>query len=451
MIPEKSPDHAQQTDLFAPLLRDMIDPAHPLVLLAHEIDWAHFEEVLDPLFCPDNGRPAKPTRLMVGLHYLKYTHDLSDEGLLAAWVENPYWQYFCGEIHFRHRPPIDSSSLTVWRGRLREADLEELLAETIRAGLRAKLIRPRELECVNVDTTVQPKAIRFPTDARLYNRMRERLVAVAQREGVELRQSYVRVGPRALRRQSGYARAKQFKRARRETRKLKTLLGRTVRDIERKRPSPSPELTSLLLLAHRLLQQTRTSKNKVYSVHEPEVACLAKGKPHKRYEFGSKVGYVVSARRNWMIGALAFVGSPHDGKTLGANLDQAERISGRRLRQATVDLGYRGHGVEDRRILVADRFRRQVSPAVRRWWRRRSAIEPVIGHLKAEHRLERNRLKGLAGDRMNAISAACGFNLRKLLGLLDGRRARAFLRLFSRLLELLLPRPPRPTRLCPTT
>lgn len=440
MKPEKVPAKNLQTDLFAPLLQDIIDPTNPLVQLAQAIDWAHFDEAIDPLFCPDNGRPAKPTRLMVGLQYLKYTHDLSDQDVLAAWVENPYWQYFCGETHFQHRPPIDSSSMTVWRRRLREEQMEELLAETIRAGLRAKLIRPRELECVNVDTTTHERDIRYPTDARLYDRMRERLAALARREGVELRQSYARVGPRALRRQSGYARVKQFKRARREQRRLKTWLGRVVRDIERKLPTPSAALTDLLQLAHRLLAQGRYSKIKVYSVHAPEVACLSKGKPHKRYEFGSKAGYVTSARTNWIVGALGFAGSPHDSKTLQANLEQADRVVGRKIRQATVDLGYRGHGIKDRRILVANRFRKRVDPEVRRWWKRRSAIEPIIGHMKSEYRLDRNRLKGPEGAGFNALMSACGFNIRKLLQGIPQRHAGIFLRLvWRRLLELFAP------------
>jgi len=435
MKPKNVPAKNLQTDLFSPLLQDIVDPAHPLVLLAQEIDWEHFDGVISPLFCADNGRPAKPTRLMLGLHYLKFTHDLSDQETLVAWTENPYWQSFCGETHFQHRPPIDSSSMTVWRRRLREDQMEEMLAETIRAGLRTQLIRPRELECVNVDTTTHEKNIRYPTDPRLFDRLREKLVKQAREEGVDLRQSYVRVGPRALRRQASYQHSRKPKKARGEKRRLKTWLGRVVRDIERKHAAPSPALKSLLGLAHRALAQTRISKNKVYSAHEPEVVCLSKGKPHKRWEFGSKAGFVTSARTNWVVGALAFTGGPHDSKTLRTNLEQADRVIGRRIRQATVDLGYRGHGIRDRRILVADRFRKQVSRELKRWWKRRSAIEPIIGHLKSDHRLDRCRLKGPHGDGVNALLAACGFNIRKLLRGLSKQPLRAFLRLILRLLQ----------------
>lgn len=416
MLPQPSAGNALQGDFFKVLLVDIINPQHPLVKLGQAIDWSHFTEVLGELFCEDNGRPAKPVRLMVGLQYLKYTYDLSDEGALAGWVENPYGQQFCGGQYFEHRLPIESSSMTVWRKRLSEAGVEEMLAETIRTGLRQKLIRKSEVERVNVDTTVQEKAIRFPTDARLLDRMRERLVRQAQAEGVSLRQSYCRVGKRALRKQSGYAHARQFKRAARQTRKLKTILGRVLRDIIRKHSSPSEMLQQEFAKAQRLLAQQRSDKHKLYSIHEPQVECIAKGKAHKRYEFGCKVGFTTSAKGNWILGARAFPGNPYDGHTLAASLSQTERLTGVKLKQAVVDLGYRGRKYEGEcKVLIANRFRKKIPKSVRYWWKRRSAVEPVIGHAKEEHRLSRNRLKGVKGDELNAVLAACGFNMRKLL------------------------------------
>jgi len=416
MLPQPSAGNALQGDFFKVLLVDIINPQHPLVKLSQAIDWSHFAEVLGELYCEDDGRPAKPIRLMVGLQYLKYTSNMSDAETLARWLENPYWQYFCGGVHFEHELPIESSLMTIFRQRLEEAGVEEMLAETIRAGLRKKLIRKSEVERVNVDTTVQEKAIRFPTDARLYDRMREHLVRQARAEGVELRQSYCRVGKRALRKQSGYARARQFKRAARQARKLKTMLGRVLRDIIRKHPSPSPVLQQELAKTERLLAQKRNDKHKLYSIHEPQVECIAKGKAHKRYEFGCKVGFTTSAKGNWILGAQAFHDNPYDGHTLAASLEQTERLTGVKLKQATADLGYRGHLYEGEcKVLIANRYRKKIPKSVRYWWKRRSAIEPVIGHAKEEHRLNRNRLKGVEGDRVNAVLAACGFNMRKLL------------------------------------
>lgn len=248
--------------------------------------------------------------MMVGLQYLKYAYDLSDEAVLAGWLENPYWQYFCGGVYFEHELPVESSSLTHWRQRIAAAGAEELLAETLRCGLDLKLVKPTSLRRVNVDTTVQPKHIRHPTDARLYDRARERLVTVALQAGVKLRQHYNRVAKRALRRQSGYARAQQFVRARRETKKLKTMLGRVVRDIRRQVAEPAKKLAALLTLADRLLAQQREDHHKLYSIHEPDVGCLAKGKPHRPYEFGCKVSVSTTARDNWVVGALALTGNP---------------------------------------------------------------------------------------------------------------------------------------------
>jgi IS5 family transposase len=234
MKPKKKPEGPIQSEMLKVFLKDIVSDRHPLVQLVDMVDWEVFEEKLASTFCDDNGRPGLPVRLMVGLHYLKYTYALSDEAVVEGWIENPYWQYFCGGIFFEHGFPIDPSSMTRWRERLHGVGLEELLGETIRTGLRGGFIREGELKRVNVDTTVQEKDIRFPTDARLYDRMRERLVEAALERGIELRQTYARKGKIALRRQSGYARAQQFKRAQRQTKILKTYLGRVVRDIERK-------------------------------------------------------------------------------------------------------------------------------------------------------------------------------------------------------------------------
>lgn len=412
MQPRKK-EHKPQTELFQVELERLVDSSHGLVRLAGQIKWEAFDEKFEKHFTSE-GRPAIETRLMVSLHYLKYMHDLSDEETVAAWVENPYWQYFSGRQYFEHEVPIDPSSMTRWRRRIGEG-IEELLCQTVETALNQGHLKPTQCQKVSVDTTVQTKYVRFPTDARLYSRLRERLVKQALVEEIKLRQSYSRIGPKILQRQQNYAHARQGKRAARETRKLKTLLRRVVSDIERKTEKPGKRMQAYLMLGHRLLKQERTSKKKLYSIHEPQVECIAKGKVHQRYEFGNKVGFVVSGTGNWILGAKSFAGNPFDGHTLKSNLEQAEKMTGRKIKQATCDLGYRGHGVKDIDVLIVPRNKKKASRTIRRWWKRRNAIEPIIGHEKSEHRLERNQLSGELGDSLNVILSACGFNLKKLV------------------------------------
>lgn len=269
-------------DLFKSRLDQMIDLNHPIAKLSNIIDWISFEKKFGSLYRPDFGRPGLPIRLLVGLTYLSRVYDFSDEAVVETWLENPYWQYFCGFEYFQHKFPLDPSSLVRWRKRIGTEGMEFLLEQTLQTAMRSKRLTKRHFDKVNVDTTVQEKNITFPTDARLYHRCRERLVKEARRNGVELRQSYVRIGKKILLRQSNYACARQFKRARSQTKRLKTLLGRVVRDIRRK-CTPTGMLNDLLQRADRLLLQERKSKNKLYSIHEPSVECIAKGKAHKHY------------------------------------------------------------------------------------------------------------------------------------------------------------------------
>src|ERR1035441_2564522 len=269
MRPKREPEQPQR-ELFQVELEQMIDMHHPLVRLGMCIGWVSFEEALGATYHPTHGAPGISTRLMVALHYLKYQRDLSDENVVSHWVENPYWQHFGGMRYFQHRMPIDPSSMTRWRKRLGDAGAEQMLRATIEAGIEMRVIGPAELKRINVDTTVETKAIRFPTDARLYQRMRERLVKAARAEGIAIKQSYQHVGRRLLMQSSRYAHARQMKRARACTRKLKTQLGRVMREIERQAAEPSMKLDKLLQTAHRIYAQQRHDKNKIYSVHEPE-------------------------------------------------------------------------------------------------------------------------------------------------------------------------------------
>jgi IS5 family transposase len=393
----------------------MLDMDHALVRLSQQINWASFEERFGSLYVDKVGRPGLPIRLLVGLTYLSRMYDLSDEAVVAMWVENPYWQYFCGCEYFQHYFPLDPSSLVRWRKRIGKDGVEFLLQQTLCTAQTTGQLTERHLSQVNVDTTVQEKAIRYPTDSRLYHRMLERLVNAAQGAGIPLRQSYVRVSKKAFVMHSRYAHARQMKRAQKETRKLKTYLGRVVRDIRRKGSSLPGALAELLRLAERLLSQRRTDTHKLYSVHEPQVECIAKGKAHKKYEFGCKVSVVTTSRDNWVVGVQALPGNPYDGHTLSDALTQVTRLTGWQPGTAYCDQGYRGHGYAgETQIEIVDR-RKVTNRTKRRWRKRRAAIEPVIGHLKSDHRLDRNFLKGVPGDQINALLSGCGRNLKKLL------------------------------------
>ena len=415
MNPKRPANKERQQELFRVELSRIIDRRHSLIKLAAVVDWEELEKVFGVTYCPDNGRPAISTRMMVALHYLKYTHNLSDDDVVAGWVENPYWQYFSGMKYFEHQAPIHPSSMTRWRKRIGDAGAEALLKQTIEAGLKLKAVKQVQLQRVNVDTTVQEKETRFPTDARLYDRARERLVKAAKERGVELRQNYNRKSKHILAQQSRYTHAKQMKRARKCTRTLKTYLGRVIRDIEKNCHQSDHELNSLLNISTHIYNQQRNDKNKIYSVHAPEVECISKGKAHKRYEFGCKVSVAATSKGGWFLGALAVHGNPYDGHILSSTLAQVERI-GKPPAQAFVDMGYRGHDYKgDIEVHVDKRRRGHIAKSLWRWMKRRAAIEPGIGHLKREHRMDRNRLKGKEGDRINAIMSAAGMNFAKLL------------------------------------
>ncbi len=291
---------------------------------------ADFDEAFGRFYKPV-GRAAKPTRLMVGLHYLKHTYDLSDEETVERWVENPYWQYFCGFEFFQHAPPIDPSLMTRWRQRVGPEEMDRVLKATVEMALASDTVKPSSLERVTVDTTVQEKAIAHPTDSRLYLKALQALVRQAKKAGLALRQSHTRLAKKAAAKAGRYAHAKQYRRMRRELKRLRTYLGRVYRDVGRKIAGDGERearFARLLGLVERLLAQQPKDKNKLYSLHAPEVVCIAKGKAHKRYEFGCKVGIAATNREGLFLAAKAFEDNPYDGHTLQATIDQAEAMSG---------------------------------------------------------------------------------------------------------------------------
>ncbi len=362
---------------------------------------------------------------MAGLAILKSMHDLSDEALCERWVENPYFQLFCGEEFFRHKTPFDRSSLTRWRKRMGEEKLVALIQESLAVATRAGAAKPSDFSRLIVDTTVQPKAIAFPTDAKLMHRARERLVRLAKKTGVSLRQSYERVGKHALIAHQRYAHAKQFRRANRALRTIRTCLGRACRDIARK-VRGEPELERLfapdLWLAERVREQRQHQRGrKIYSLHAPEVECIGKGKAHRPYEFGVKISLATTLHRSkggqFIAHVKAMPGNPYDGHTLATVLPEIEAQIGAPLVRVVADRGYRGHNASPEmkfKVYIAGQ-RRRVTDAIKRELRRRPAIEPVIGQAKGEHGMGRNFLKGAHGDAANAVLAAAGYNFRRLI------------------------------------
>jgi IS5 family transposase len=412
MKPNKT--DTRQSELFKSRLSNQLNPRDPLFILTHQINWSVFEEEFGSFYRAGPGQPPKPIRLMVGLIMLQHMHGLSDEQVVHQWVQNPYWQYFCGYDYLQWELPSDPSSLTRWRNRLGIENLEKILAETIVTAVKTETVAPQDLKRVIADTTVMEKNIAFPTDSKLLNKAREQLVDLASECGLKLRQSYARVGRFAALNAGRYAHAKQFKRMRKEVKKLKNYLGRTVRDIERqleKSLDLQATFADLLRKAKQLLSQEKTSKDKLYSLHAPEAYCISKGKAGKPYEFGCKVSLVITHKQGLALSSQALAENQYDGHSLSSSLKKAEAIAQTAIEQAFVDRGYKGHDVEGAQVYISGQ-KRGMTRTLKKRLKRRSAIEPHIGHMKSEGKLRRNYLKGTIGDALNALLCAIGHNLR---------------------------------------
>ena len=415
----------KQGRLFQQRLSEQLNPCHELLQLSKQIDWEAIEQQVIPYF-EEEGRPAKPIRLIVGMFMLQQISGLSDEMTVCRWVENPYWQLFCGYDFLQWNFPIDPTTLIRWRRRLKKNGLEKILSETINTAKRTQTIQTRSLQQVIVDTTVMEKNITYPTDSKLYHCARKNLVCLAKRHEIPLRQAYTHNSKKALFQASRYIHARQMKRARKQIRKLKTYLGRTVRDIKRKIKGDK-ELEFYfaveLEVAEKILAQERKSPSKIYSVHAPEVECIAKGKAHKKYEFGCKVSLVTTHKEGLVLSSQALHGNPYDGHTLEGALKNAEEVSNKTIKRVVVDKGYKGHKVEGKEIFISGQ-KRGMTNYFKKLLKRRQAIEPLIGHMKSEGKLDRNYLKGSLGDQLNAVLVGIGHNLRLVLNKL--RRDFAF-------------------------
>ncbi len=379
--------------------------------LAKRIPWEYFDAEFSQHYA-HTGRPAKPICLMVGLSILKHLENLSDERVVQLWVQNPYYQAFCGEVEFQWTFPCDPTDLIYFRQRIGTEGIEKIFAASIVIhGDNAK-----ETE-VCIDTTVQEKAITFPADAKLYRKIIVHCLKLARANSIQLRRTYAKeIKQRKLEcRFAGHP--KNRTKARKAVKRLKTIAGRLVREIERKIPAEVLQATaSSFALFLRALQQKRDDKQKIYSLHEPHVYCMSKGKEHKKYEFGTKASITVTRDSKIIVGALAFDSNQYDGHTLPEVLLQLKRLMNYEPAAALCDRGYKGkQKINNTQILrphsKAKEVTQKVQELMRKRFRKRAGIEPVIGHLKSDHRLNRNYLKGFAGDQINVLMAAAAFNL----------------------------------------
>ena len=410
----KSPDPSQ-LNLLPQRLEDLVNPRHPLCKLSKRIPWDDIDKHFSGLY-HHSGRPAKPVRLMVSLLILKQLYDLSDESIVEKWVENPYYQFFSGETLFQWEFPCHPTDLVYFRKRIGKKGVEKILKVSIE--LHGNKAREQE---VLMDTTVQEKNITFPTDTKLYERVIEHCVKIARKKGIVLRQSYKRTTKKLMLAQRFRNHPRNRKKALSAQRKLKTIAGRLIRELERKLP-PASLLTYAqeIEIYKRILSQERKSKKKIYSIHEPLVYCISKGKDHKKYEFGSKASIVMTKNSGIIVGAVSFSKNIYDGHTLPEALKQSEALVGRRAKVAICDRGYRGKRVIDgTEIEIPKKPLKRASAyekrKVRMRFRRRAGIEPVIGHLKSDFRLLRNYLKGSVGDSINLMLAAAAYNFKKLM------------------------------------
>ena len=410
----KSPDPSQLS-LLPQRLEDLVNPRHPLYKLSKRIPWDDMEKHFSDLY-HHTGRPAKPIRLMVSLLILKQLYNLSDESIVERWVENPYYQFFSGETVFQWEFPCHPTDLVYFRKRIGEEGAKEIFKVSIE--LHGKKANEAE---VLVDTTVQEKNITFPTDTKLYKRVIEHCVSIAGKEGITLRQSYKRTTKKLMLAQRFRNHPKNRKKALAAQRKLKTIAGRLLRELERKLPATSLlTYASDLEIYQRILNQEKNSKNKIYSIHEPQVYCISKGKDHKKYEFGSKSSIVLTKNSGIIVGAVSFSKNIYDGHTLPEVLKQSEELVGLRVKVAICDRGYRGkRSINGTRIEIPGKPRKRASAyekrKARKRFRRRAGIEPIIGHLKSDFRLLRNYLKGSVGDSINLMLAAAAYNFKKLM------------------------------------
>lgn len=415
MLPTSS--NKQQLNLFHSPLSEMLDMNDPLIALADTINWNLFEESFKKYYSKE-GRPAKPIRLMVGLLLLKQLKNISDEEIVVQWKQNPYFQYFSGMDEFHIIEPCHATDLVYFRKRIGKEGMEVIFSMSV--GLHGKAAQEKQ---VIIDTTVQENNITYPTDGKLAIKIINHLHKTAKREGIQLRRTYLKElkGHRISLRFFRHPRKR--KKARAAMKRLKTIAKTLIRDMDRQfNQEQHQKYAQDFYLYMRILLQERKSKNKIYSLHEDHAYAVGKGKDHKQWEYGTKASIVTTKNSGVIIGVCAHDTNEHDSKTLDAALTSAISNRTKPIIEALCDRGYRGRKeVLDvqisipRTVLKRDtKYQKEVK---REKFRRRAAIEPVIGHLKSDHRMQRNYLKGFIGDEINLLLAASAFNMKKWMNI----------------------------------
>lgn len=413
----KSPNQ-NQFHMFKSTLKQILNPRHSLVLLADELAWHEFEKEFGHLYS-NTGLPAKPIRLMVGLLILKQLKGLGDETVVKEWVQNPYFQYFCGESEFQWEAPCDPSDLVHFRNRIGKDGVDKILKVSI--DIQPEKDKRRAMKMVSLDTTVQEKNITYPTDVKLSKKIIEHCQRIATREGIKLRQSYRRIVKKLMLMQRFAHHPRNYPKAQKAKRKMRTIAGRLVRELKRKLPDNQlGQYFERLEVYEKVLKQNKSDKNKIYSLHEPHVACIAKGKVAKKFEFGSKVSVAMSKEENMVLAVVNYAGNPNDSKTVEDTLNKVEEMTGQKVKGAIVDRGYKVKKTVNGTQIIKPSPLGSGSTAyermkMRKYFRRRSAIEPVISHMKNQYRMKRNYLKGEQGDVINAVLAGAAFNFKRWL------------------------------------
>ena len=423
---------------FYSTFEEQLSHQHPLYVLASQIQWNLFDAAFQKHYA-EEGRPAKPIRLMVALLMLKHIRNLSDESVVEQWMENVYYQYFSGETSYACGVPCEASELVHFRHRIGEEGVELILKESIRVNGNDS----HDPE-VSVDTTVQEKNITFPTDDKLYKKIIAKCQQIAQTEGLPVRQTYTRTLKTLSLQQRFRNHPRNQAKARKADRKIKTIAGRLVREVERNLPAGSKSQSDVVLFKQ-VLSQKRSDSGKVYSLHEPAVQCISKGKEHKKYEFGNKVSVVHTQNTGVIVGALGFR-NEYDGHTLEKALQQTWRLTGRVPKTATADRGYKGRStIGNTLIQIPKPFNAKTTSSykqqkLKKNFRRRAAIEPIISHLKSDHRLSRNFYKGITGDNINIMLSAAAFNFKRIMNIYKKMFFASFIRLLIIIQHLLPPK-----------
>lgn len=405
----------EQGNLFSPQLASFIDMNHKLVLLSHRIEWQYFEKEFKSLYS-NVGKPSMPLRFMIGCLLLKQMYNLGDETLVLAWEQNPYMQYFCGYGQFQHKFPCDPSDFVHFRKRLGEDGIEKIFAYTV--NLHGSAVKSKMMIS---DTTVQENNVTFPTDSKLAKKIIDQCNTIAQKESLPQRQTYARVSKQCLRDTYNSTHPKRKKKAKRSASKLKTIAYRLIRELQRNmHESLLPKYEEKLSMFKKILDQHKDSKNKIYSIHKPFTTCIAKGKAHKQYEFGNKVGLMVDPKTLVITAITSYQGNPHDSQTIEPLIDQIKRMNNQLPQEIVYDRGGRGK-TEIQGIKISTpkppsakdtNYARQQK---RKKFRRRAAIEPIIGHLKQQFRMGQNYLHGTSSPKINAMLSAAVWNLNKLM------------------------------------